>query len=214
MIECHCAFNAHLSQATNDLSVCPQFCQSLALLFDYKAMLDNPSIECSVDYCIHPTIVGDPFVTGSSPGQGPASGGTLVRVDIANLPVFFVDELFAKITYDASSVFAKVVSLEQNDGSNLKAGNAHVTVAMPAVSANTEFATVAIFSKVFGMTKTVSFQFEYLPVIEGIAEIIEFFPRQIYRTQGLDLYVRVGNVHRLDHPYNASKMLVQVWQTL
>ena len=73
-----------------------------------------------------------------------------------------INTCLAKVTFGTSSLFAQVVSLVQGDESTLRAGTAFVVVAMPAVPADTEVATVSVTAKVYEVTTSVSFTFERL----------------------------------------------------
>jgi hypothetical protein len=186
------------------------FCQELNLVFDYHALLANPSIVCQIRYCLDTAQVGEPVIVSWSPGEGFTDGGTLVDVMVQNLPVFFVEDLSAKVAFGSSVMFAQVEDLHQMEDSTLTSGTAYVKLRTPAVPVDTSFATITISARVFNMVKSVSFPFEYLPVITGPASVLDYQPRQIYRTESLALYVKIGNVYRLDQPYNTSKILVKL----
>jgi len=186
------------------------FCQKYALVFDYKKMLSNPTLTCSAEYCLNPTNIGDPVLTSFSPSSGLTSGGTMIKVNISDLPVFFVEDLSATVAFGTSSTFADIVSLVQDDDSTLVNGAAYVVVRAPLVSADAQVVTITISAMVYGMGKKVMFPFEYLPVIQGPAAVVEYLPHQVYRTQDLDLYVKVQNVPMINQPFNVSKMLVKI----
>ena len=186
------------------------YCNSFNLIFDYKAMLAHPSVSCSMAFCLDPSKVGDPQLTSFAPSEGLTSGGTLIRVGISDLPVFFIEDLTATVFVGAARMFVQVVDLVQSPSSSLQSGSAYVVIRAPEVSVDVHFVTFTISAHVYGNEKSISFQFEYIPVITGSSIAIQYTPRRIYDTQDLDVLVELSNFPRLREPYNTSKILFTV----
>jgi len=174
------------------------FCQDSRLLPNLKRILEKPSIACSSEFCIDPTLISDPVLVSFSPSEGPVSGGTLVNVRIRNLPAFSPDEV-AVVVKDSETMtqFVSPTSLVMQAGSSLTSSLGELSFVTPQFTSDDEFATIEIEVQIAGLKKSTSFQFEYMPAITGPAVLEEYSPKQIFSGQHLVFYAVLTNVPRL-----------------
>jgi hypothetical protein len=99
---------------------------------------------------------------------------------------------------------AQVLTLQQSAASTLQAGSAWLTFLTPTFTSDDDFATITISVLVGGSRRSASFPFEYMPAIVGAARVLEFFPKNVFVTQDLQLLVKMENVQRLQSPFSSA----------
>lgn len=190
------------------------FCQSLGLVVALQQLVSKPELECSAEYCLDPALIGDPSVDSFSPRYGSKRGGTEVTVKFRNVPAWGTDDLTVHVEGSVTKTRAIVTFLQQRPTSTLISSEGVLRFTMPQFTDPDEFAQVSIVVMVAGTTKTVSFDFEYLPVITGAAELQQHSPTQIFEGEDLELSVKVTNIPRLSFPFRPQDMIVQVAGTV
>jgi len=187
------------------------YCQSLALLPDYKMLLDYPVSACEVQYCMDPAMMPEPMIISITPSEGSSAGGTVVRARVMNMPALWAEDIVVGAHTGRTPVFGQVTDYEQDPGFSLRGGSGVVTFKTPMVSPETLELIFSMFTRVGNIQKTAFFSFEYLPVIIGPAiPDDDFSPNKLFPDQDLEVVVTLLNVARLSRPFNASMFRVQI----
>jgi len=186
------------------------FCKQSERMVNYVKLLANPIVECSPTVCLDKTKVSDPVVLLVSPKAGGA--GTQVEVLVKNLPAFAANDVSVIVLGTLSKQRVSVSSLQQDVGSTLMASQGVLRFEAPQFMSPDVFAKIQISTIVGGKARVLAFpfEFEYLPQITGRAQVVSFSPASIMQEEALILFVTVQNVHRIDRPYSADQLLVQV----
>ena len=208
--------NGSLQQlAVADLTFVPScdhdfFCKQSGKMVNYVKLLGNPILECSPSVCLDKMLISDPVVLKVTPTAGRA--GTQVAVQVKDLPAFAAQDVSVVVTGSASRQRVPVSSFQQNEGSTLMASQGVLRFEAPRFSSPDDFALIQISTMVGGKVRALAFpfEFEYLPTITGPAKVVSFSPISIMETEALVLFVTIENVHRIDRPYSATQLLVQV----
>ena len=187
-----------------------QYCADRGLISNFKLLVDKPQIGCSILYCVDPALIGNPVVIKISPSEGLKSGGTVVKVNILNLPAFARSDVMVKVKSTTSAQIAQIRSLSQTDSSSLMSSRGELTFVTPQFTSTDEFATVEIATTLAGKQKAVSFAFEYLPVIVGPAVAAAYSPKSLFDGEPLNVRVKIANVPRLSFPYSSQGMMIIV----
>jgi len=208
--------NGSLQQlAVADLTFVPScdhefFCKQSGKMVNYVKLLGNPILECSASVCLDKMLISDPVVLKVTPTAGRA--GTQVAVQVKDLPAFAAQDVSVVVTGSASRQRVSVSSLQQDEGSTLMASQGVLRFEAPRFTSPDDFAMIQISTMVGGKVRALAFpfKFEYLPTITGPAKVVSFSPISIMETEALVLFVTIENVHRIDRPYSATQLLVQV----
>jgi len=187
-----------------------EYCQSISMIPNSKMLLDFPSFQCELKYCIESSKISDPKIISLTPSEGTTAGGTYIVLQVENFPVFEASDLVVEVGAGASKVFAEISGIVQEQWSNLEKSRGEIHIRSPAVARNTESMTFYLKIRVCSMTKFLSFDFEYLPIVSGPAIVLKFQPAEIYACQQLNLIVQLQNVGRFSEPFNNSLMQTQV----
>jgi hypothetical protein len=193
-------------------SPCPdydRFCQDREQIANFKAFQDKPTVECSAVYCISKDSIGTPKVLDFSPKEGSRAGGTEVKVQLKDLPAFSESDVTVTVRGSQYVGTAQVLALHQSPGSTLQAGSALLTLLTPKFTSIDDFATITISVSVGGQ-RSASFRFEYMPEIVGAAQVVEFFPKDVFETEDLQLLVTMRNVERLNSPFSSAQIKARV----
>ncbi len=187
------------------------YCQlrGSSFVVDVKRLMDQPSAGCKPDMCVDSNLMRMPVVLSASPSYGPASGGTLVTLEVLDFPCFSAQELVVSVGQGAfATAFATVISLTPAPGSSLLApGSSLLTIRTPpATPAAGEVVTFSLQSLLGGpaSTKTANFAFEFMPVIVGPPIVRSFVPSSVLDSAPLSLAVALANVPRFSIPFNSS----------
>jgi hypothetical protein len=108
---------------------------------------------------------------------------------------------------------AQVLTWQQSAASTLQvcqAGSAWLTFLTPSFTSDDDFATITISVLVGGSLRSASFPFEYTPEIVGAAQVLQFFPKNVFVTEDLQLLVTMGNVQRLKPSFSSAEIKAQV----
>jgi hypothetical protein len=178
-----------------------------------KMLLDFPSFQCELKYCIESSKISDPKIISLTPSEGSTAGGTNIILQVENFPVFEASDLVVEGGAGASKVFAKISDIVQEQWSNLEKSRGEIHIRTPAVARNTEYMTFYLKTRVCSITKYLSFVFEYLPIVSGPATVLKFQPAEIYACQPLNLIIQLENVPRLSEPFDNSLMQTEVGDT-
>lgn len=187
-----------------------RYCQDMGLITNFKTLVEKPNIECSVEFCLDPSLIGVPVILEVLPSEGLKSGGTLVRVRVQNLPAFSLNDVSVNVKSSVSEQIAQVVSLSQTATSSLVSSNGELAFITPRFTANDEFANVQVSVMISGKRKVASFLFEYLPVITGRAVVSSFTPQSIFDGEQLRCMITLENVPKMHFPFNSNEMIVKV----
>jgi len=186
------------------------FCKQSGKIVNYVKLMSNPILDCSPNICLDTMLISDPVVLNVSPKAG--GQGTQVEVQIKNLPAFAAQDVSVVVTGSASRQRVSVSSLQQDEGSTLMASQGVLQFEAPKFTSPDDFAMIQISTIVGGQIRILAFpfEFEYLPQITGPAQVVSFSPTSIMEEETLVLFVTIENVHRIDRPYSAAQLLVQV----
>ncbi len=188
---------------------CPdydRFCQEKELIANFEAFL---TVECSAVYCISKDSIRTPKVLNFSPKEGSRAGGTNVKVQRNDLPGFPESDVTVTVLGTAYVETAQVLTLQQSAASTLQTGSAFLTFITPSFTSDDDFATITISVLVGGSLRSASFPFEYTPEIIGAAQVLEFFPKNVFVTEDLQLLFTVGNVQRLKPSFSSAEIKAQ-----
>ena len=184
------------------------FCDSMSMVLDSQMLLEAPTAECDVRYCID--VMPDPRVVSVTPSEGLTTGGTTVVIQIENLPAVSTDDLTVQGGYGMFRVFPQILHFAQEAGSTFRSSKSELHIITPAVSSTGQIMTFEIRTNVCAMQFSTAFAFEYLPVLTGPAVALDCFPSSLFISENLELFVQLQNVPKLSQPYNVSKLRAQV----
>ena len=186
------------------------FCRQSDLMVDFKKLSDDPIPDCNFDLCFNENLIGDPVVVDFSPKAGGA--GTMVSVRVKNLPAFSAENVAIIVRCGGSEKNVSVSHFQQSVTSTLTASQGELRFEAPEFAFPDEFATIEIGTRLGDKLRVAQFDFEYLPNIAGraIVQAGAFSPSTIMEHEDLNLFVTVKNVHRIEFPYHASQLLVEV----
>jgi hypothetical protein len=78
----------------------------------------NPT--CDSQYCLTVTSLVDPVIVSFFPTQGPSTGGTIVSVNVNNLPAFAPSDLSIEVGSGASKQIVTPEAVNQDAGSSTR----------------------------------------------------------------------------------------------
>jgi hypothetical protein len=184
-----------------------------SMVVDIKRLVDEPTAGCQPNMCVDSNLMRMPQVQSASPSQGPASGGTLVTLQVVDFSCFSAQDLVVSVGQGADRAFATVLSLTPAPGSNLLGGATVITMRTPpATSASWEVTTFTLTSLLGGpaSSKSATFAFEFMPVINGPPSVLSFLPSSVLESADLSLAVSLANVPRFSLPFNTSTVYFSI----
>ena len=188
-------------------------CAGIGMVFNYQMMLGSPKIECDPAYCIKEGSISKPTIDMVMPSEGLVVGGTLVTLSITNFPAFTTGDIKVVAGEGVTKVFGTAVSLQQETGSSLTSSAGVLVISTPSVDSATESLTFTVSTKIDSVTRSASFDFDYLPALSGPTIIAEVLPASLYETSlsdTLSFTLTLGNIPRLKRPYDVKEVLVEI----
>ena len=181
------AFKTTISFSLSFFSPCDfaSFCADTSMIADPQQVLQNPPsvTNCDIQYCVDPVKLPDPILISLVPSEGPASGGTLVVLQVTNLPVLSIQSVLIGIGTGAQQVLVRPISIVQDAGSSLKSSFSTITfrtINTPNGATSTLANMPHLISSSLGpVSKQLSFSFQYTPVIVGNTVIVSVYPSSV-----------------------------------
>ena len=186
------------------------FCEEKLMIPNIRMLLQFPSIDCDVRYCINPSQISEPRIVSVAPTKGFTAGGTTVVVEMTGMPVFSAADLVVEVGSGASMMSSQITFFLQEASSSLEESKGMLHLRTPSVPVDSDLLTFVIKTRVCSEEIMVSFSFQYLPVIIGPAAVSSYSPTTLCQSNNLDLFVELQNVPQLFQPFNTSLIRVQV----
>ena len=181
---------------------------------DLLRLLATLTVVCDLTKCVDPNSLPPSEIVHVSSTQGLISGGESVHVRLLNFPFLHASGISVVFKTARFTRFANISGPSIAVGSSLQASEAQLHIITPRmVDDDVEIATVTLSATLGKVRKEASFVFEYLPLIQGPAVVNEFAPKTVRRTENLLLSVELANFPRIQMPFNASKIRVQLNDT-
>ena len=176
-------------------------CAERDQMVNYKMLLDAPKIDCDPAYCIAESAISVPKITVAKPSTGLVVGGTLVTINIMNLPAFQASDIEVIAGDGVLRSFGSVISLTHTQlGASLTSSVSELVISTPAVDSDSERVTVTVSTTIDTVTRAANFAFEYLPVLTGATSISQVIPASVFATDdktALSLSLTLANVPSL-----------------
>jgi hypothetical protein len=182
--------------ATCDFS---KFCAGISMIPDAKLMLPStsPGSDCDVQYCVDPANLPDPELISFFPSEGPASGGTSVIVIVRNLLITSKQAVLIRVDVGARQVLLRPSSIAQDPGGSLRSSTSTLTLETARISSGmTSSPSIVqyIVTSSFGpLSKQISFQYQYTPVISDSPIVVSVFPTSVQTAVATAVSVQLQN---------------------
>ena len=161
------AFTLDFVEACDD-----SFCEGMNLITNWKLLQDQPSVGCSLKYCLDPNLLQPPKVLEFNPTEGSERGGTLVSVVLQDFPAFSRQDLTLKVKSSDFEDFASVETIECSEASTLISSLCELSFYTPEFPSTQEVGEIIMETVIAGQLKSAAFKFEFLPFLSDLSQFL------------------------------------------